>query len=134
MSPMLGTSLDDLPENSVEEWEKPYINCLNFELIASDYAKQHSERDPLLYPVEVSLEEAKLLPRTVLFTSEFDWMRRDTFTLVTKLKKAGTYVDHGDYAGSAHCFYAWTPEPNTDLFHKDMKKVFDNYVPSPKIN
>ena len=85
MAPMLGTSLDDLPDNSIDLWEKPYLNCINFELIASDYKKQHLEADPLLYPVEVSIEEANFFPKTVVFTSEYDWMRRDSYSLITKL-------------------------------------------------
>jgi len=44
------------------------------------------------------------------------------------LKRAGVYLDHGDYAGSAHCFFLFPYDPNTALWFKDMKKVFGIYM------
>ena len=75
-----------------------------------------------------SLEEAAKLPKTVLFTSEFDPVRRDTHQIIQKLKRAGVYLDHGDYAGSAHCFYLFQYDPNTKLFFDDMKTLFTVYM------
>jgi acetyl esterase/lipase len=120
LSPMLGTGLEDAPENTVMDWEKPYINCLPYDLIASDFPKQNSERDVLLYPSDISLEEARKLPKTVLFTSEFDWLRRDTHNMIVKLKQAKVYADHADYAGSAHVFYLFSMDPNFKLFFDDI--------------
>jgi len=74
----LGRCLDDAPENTVQPWEKVYRNVIMYELIATDYETQNKERDPLLYPMYVSLEEAAKLPPTILFTSEFDPVRRST--------------------------------------------------------
>ena len=39
------------------------------------------------------------LPMTVVTTSEFDYLRRDAYYMIDKLKKAGKYLDHADYAG-----------------------------------
>ncbi len=45
----------------------------------------------------------KLIP-AVVFTSEFDIMRRDALHLIEKLKKLGTYVDHQDIPGVHHMY------------------------------
>jgi len=74
----LGTCLDDAPENTVQQWEKAFRNLVPYDLLATDYETQNKERDPLLYPMYVSLEEAAKLPPTILFTSEFDPVRRST--------------------------------------------------------
>ena len=47
--------------------------------------------------------------------------------IIPKLKKAGVYEDHGDYAGSAHTSMMYfDPDPNYKLFYEDMRKVFSN--------
>ena len=120
LSPMLGTGLEDAQANTVMDWEKPYIHCLPYYLIASDFEKQNSERDVLLYPSDISLEEARQLPKTIFFTSEFDWLRRDTHNMINKLKKAEVYVDHADYAGSAHVFFMFSMDPNFKPFFDDI--------------
>ena len=102
VAPMLGRNLEDEPEHLVPSWEKSYVNSLPYNLLVDDFETMNAKRDPILYPFHISDKEAKLLPKTVLFTSEFDWMRKDTHRLIPKLKRAGVYLDHADYAGSAH--------------------------------
>lgn len=55
--------------------------------------------DPLLCPFVTGPEEMAKIPKTVLCTSEFDWMRRDVHMIIPKMKEAGVYVDHIDYSG-----------------------------------
>lgn len=124
---MLGRNLEDSPVEEVPKWERPYIWSIPFNLLVDDFERMDKERDPILYPFHIGDEEAKLLPKTVLFTSEFCWLRRDTHMLVPKLKKAGVYEDHGDYAGSAHSSYMFFgKDPNFKLFHQDLRKVFSD--------
>jgi hypothetical protein len=59
-------------------WEKSFLNCIPVSLLVDDFDTKHKNRDPILYPFEISLEEAKKLPKTVLITSEFCMLRRDT--------------------------------------------------------
>ena len=126
---MLGRNLEDEPEHLVPSWEKPYVNSLPFDLLVDDFETMNKNRDPILYPFDISEEEAKLLPQTVLFTSEFCWLRRDTHRIIPKLKRAGVYLDHADYAGSAHAsFMVFTFDPNHKLYNKDMQLVFKKYV------
>ena len=126
---MLGRNLEDEPEHLVPSWEKSYVGSLPIHLLVDDYETMNANRDPILLPFEISDEEAKLLPKTVLFTSEFCWLRRDTHRIIPKLKKAGVYQDHGDYAGSAHAsFMTFNLDPNYKLYNQDMQKVFKHFV------
>ena len=82
----------------------------------------------MLYPLEISQEDCNNLPKTVLFTSEYCMLRRDTYNIITKLKKAGKYIDHADYAGSAHAAFAMPGfDPHVELFYNDMKKTFSEF-------
>ena len=79
----------------------------------------------MLYPIEISQEDCNNLPRAVLFTSEYCMLRRDTHNIIKKLKIAGKYIDHADYAGSAHCAFAMEGvDPHNEIFFNDMKKTF----------
>ena len=122
---MLGRNLEDTPKEQVPKWERPFIQCMPWHLLVDDFETMDKNRDPILYPFNISDEEAQLLPQTVLFTSEFDYLRRDVHMIIPKLKKAGVYEDHGDYAGSAHTsFMFFFEDPNFKQYHEDLKKVF----------
>lgn len=56
----------------------------------------------LLYPGTMEPEDAQKLPKTCVFTSEFDFMRNDALNLIEKLKYAGTYLNHQDMPGVHH--------------------------------
>ena len=58
----------------------------------------------MLFPGKISVEECAKLPPAVVMTSEYDLIRRDAKDLISKLKEAGTYLDHMDYAGVHHGF------------------------------
>ena len=103
--PMIGNNFLKVPENTVADWEKKnwFISRDSFTMLATNMEEQIN--DPLLYPTEITVEEAKLLPGVILQTSEFDYLRRETHLIIPKLKEAGVYVDHMDYAGEAHGFH-----------------------------
>lgn len=42
----------------------------------------------------MELKDLKDFPPTVVFTSEFDYLRRDALHFIEQLKKAGKYLDH----------------------------------------
>lgn len=47
-----------------------------------------------MYPGLMDLEDLKKCPPTVVFTSEFDFLRRDALNFVDRLKQVGKYLDH----------------------------------------
>jgi len=73
-----------------------------FGLIATDYDNQQD--DPVLYPGRMSLEDMKKIPPVVIYTSEYDFLRREALQLVEDLRKAGKYLDHHDLPGVEHGF------------------------------
>ena len=124
---MLGRNLEDTPKEQVPKWERPFIWSMQWHLLVDDFETMDKNRDPILYPFHISDEEAKLLPQTALFTSEFCYLRRDTHMIIPKLKQAGVYEDHADYAGSAHTSMMYFDfDPNFNLFYEDLNKVFSN--------
>lgn len=48
----------------------------------------------MLYPGKMSMEDLKQIPPTVVFTSEFDFLRKDALDLISRLREAGKYLDH----------------------------------------
>ena len=51
-----------------------------------DFDKQWAEKDPMLFPGRMSVEDAEKLPKTCLMTSEFDTVRRDARMMAETLK------------------------------------------------
>ena len=68
------------------------------------------------------------MPGIILQTSEFDYLRRETHLIIPKLKEAGVYVDHMDYAGEAHGFHVILAVSKADLFFNDWSKAIQKYV------
>ena len=58
IAPMLGRNLDDTPEHVVPKWEKSYINSMPYNVLVDDFEKKDAERDSILYPFNISDEEA----------------------------------------------------------------------------
>ena len=73
----------------------------------------------------------KLIP-AVVFTSEFDIMRRDALHLIEKLKKLGTYVDHQDIPGVHHMYQIIGDLPETQWFFDEFADAFDFYIRGQK--
>ena len=109
-------------------WEEPMwpFRANDFDLHCPDWPNRL--KDPLLFPAQVEMEELKKLPKCVLCTSEFDLIRRHTHNLIPRMKEAGIYLDHMDFAGTEHVFYRNLDEPRSELWFREMKKVFDTYA------
>jgi len=52
----------------------------------------------------------KKVPPFAIFTSEFDFLRRDCLALAARGKKVGKLLDMSDIPGSAHALMAEGPE------------------------
>lgn len=97
-------------------------------LLATDLQEQ--ENDALLYTTRMSEEELKKLKGVVMATAEFDLLQRDVQYLLPRLKDAGVYLDHADYAGQYHCFgYFLSSEgEKAEVFWRDYIKATEKYV------
>ena len=79
-----------------------------YELLATDFEGQHD--DPDLYPGKMSDEDLKTLPMTVVHTSEFDFVRRETLAIKDRLKAVGKLQDFEDIPNGGHWFRYLNPE------------------------
>ena len=67
----------------------------------------------------MTVEDAQKLPKVVLQTSEWDFVRQETHIVIPLLKKAGVYLDHSDYARLPHGF-----GPTYEVFGSDSDNWF----------
>jgi len=71
-----------------------------YRMLASDYDNQ--QRDAQLYPGRASDDLLKKVPPFALWTSEFDFLRRDSLALAERGKKLGKLLDISDIPGVMH--------------------------------
>jgi acetyl esterase len=114
--PMLGSAVNnERPFEQLHSWEQkiwlvtqksgaPFKNMLS-----KDFETDRS--DPVFVPFDLSIEEMKNLPKCVLATSEFDFINNDVHRIIPKMKEAGIYLDHLDYASTHHGFNYSPNEP-----------------------
>lgn len=62
------------------------------------------QNDLNLYPSKMSDELLKKFPRTVMFSSEFDYFRTESDKFASRLFKAGRLDEYVVYPGSVHSF------------------------------
>lgn len=73
-----------------------------YKLHATDFEKQTQANDDQLYPGKVDAKLLQMFPPTCVFTSEFDFLRRDNEKFADRLKKVGRLVDVSLMPGVMH--------------------------------
>jgi len=81
-----------------------------------------------VYPNLMEEEIIKKFPLTVLFTSEYDFLRRSTEELAEKLFKAGRLADFCVHPGTTHCWYIMQSHETAGMFWEDQKKMFQKWL------
>ena len=102
-----------------------------YELLATDFKNQQNDTD--LYPGRISDEFLKKVPPFAIWTSEFDFYRRDNLKMAERGKKAGKLLDIGDMPGTQHgyqCLNYDTQE--VQWFYEEEKQAFDLWVRGKK--
>ena len=99
-----------------------------YECLATDLEKQ--KNDTFLYPGKIGVNVVRRMPKTVLMTSEFDLMRRDTLDYKTKLEKAHKLAGFLDYGGVEHGFMQYEDLPASDesisaRYSRHVQTAFD---------
>jgi len=59
----------------------------------------------LVFPGQISIEEAKKLPKTVIFGGEFDLPKRDYLAFAETMKKTDRFVGLHMMPGVSHEYY-----------------------------
>ena len=84
--------------------------------------------DEMIFPNEMSEETAQKIPKTVIFTSEFDISRFEAEELAIKLNRNGTLLDFCCHPGTTHCWYTWFDGPRDEWFWNDQAKAFKKWL------
>ena len=135
--PMLCNALGEAPLNTVPEWEHSAATFSRgcFGMLAPENDTAGWEYEHILQPGTLPDVELKKMPGTVLQTAEFDFLRRSTHKLIPRLKKAGIYLDHADYAGLPHGFGSELMlgielmfGSSSDLYYKDCIAALNKYA------
>ena len=92
-------------ERCTAEDIKPYEMGLDgtsamFRLLGTDYDNQLDDQQ--LFPGRMPDEQLRKLPPFVIFTSEFDFLRRDCLALAAKGKRIGKLLDMSDIPEAGH--------------------------------
>ena len=116
--------------SDLEKWERPWVQEANVirALLATDVQEQ--ENDSLLYTTRMSEEELKKLKGVVIATAEFCVVQRDSQYVLPRLKDAGVYLDHADYAGQYHGFgyFLSNQGDKAELFWNDYINAIEKHV------
>ena len=101
-------------------------------MMSNDYHKQ--QNDPELYPMRGQKKLYQELPPCVVFTAEFDYLRRDALFLKEQLQKSGKLLDFHDMPGVGHLYHHDCNLPHSYWFFKDLTLAFDKFVKKSKIS
>ena len=129
---MLSHEVGKLPEEKLEPHENtmgaPAQTMLAiYKLHATDFENQSN--DDQLYPGKASDDILKKYPPTVIWTSEFDFLRRDNETFAKRLDKVGKLAALGEMPGVGHGYQAFSfKEPENIEFYEQEKLAFKHLV------
>ena len=78
----------------------------------------------------MSDEELKKLKGVVIATAEYCMLQSDTQYILPRLKDAGVYLDHADYAGQYHGFgyFLESEGEKAEIFWKDYLGAIEKHL------
>lgn len=129
MCPMLSNETANVPFEQLNFSEKVGFGDMQnlYKMLATDWDKQQS--DFHLLPGRMPAEMLKKLPPTIVFTSEFDMIRRDAVKFISRMEEAGNpCIDWLSVAGGAHGYENFEKGPLRELFHKALVAAWKKYV------
>ena len=103
-----------------------------YKLLATDFDKQ--QKDDQLFPGRASDKIMSHYPPTVIWTSEFDFLRRDNEKLAERLKGLGRLAAFSQCPGTIHDYHQLgNPEevPEIKRFYAEEIEAFRCLVTEP---
>ena len=91
---------------------------------ASDWDKQIKENDVFLFPGQLSVEDARKLPQTVVFAAEFEPPKRDIVVFEETMKKTDRLVGIHYMPGVRHEYYYHFNQKESKWYWEDLVNVF----------
>ena len=117
---------EDQLEKPAEYWLAPFCTA-TYKLHATDFEAQQD--DDLLYPGKASDDLLAKLPMTAVWTSEFDFFKRDNLKYAERLRAVGKLIDVSNMPGMTHGYQItfYHTDENKGFFAEE-KLAFDAYV------
>lgn len=81
-----------------------------------------------IFPMYIKDDVAEKFPKTVLFTSEFDYNKQDTDILANTLQKNSALLEYCCHPQGTHGFQIMMSNPLAEMFWKDFNMVFKKFV------
>lgn len=126
---MLSHETDRVPLSDLNFLEKVGHQDIKacYRMLATDYDNQ--KHDPELYPGLMPDEQLVKLPPTIVWTSEFDMLRRDAVAFINRMKDTGApLLDQQSMAGGEHGYENAEAGELRDIFFKTLCKAWQVYV------
>ena len=118
---------DKLESNEKDYGGEPEMLTAIYKLHATDFDKQIN--DDQLYPGKASDAILKKWPPTVVFTSEFDFYKRDNVLFAQRLKSVGRLAEISNMPGSTHGYWGTNMESQeTKWFYEEATMAFKTLV------
>lgn len=96
-------------------------------MYATDWENQ--QNDPQVFPGKASDEILKKYPPTVIWTSEFDFLRRDNEQFAARLKKVGKLAEISIMPARTHAYMSLADgAKELYLFDLEERLAFDHLV------
>jgi acetyl esterase/lipase len=95
-------------------------------MYSTDWEKQ--QNDDQVFPGRTTDEILKKYPPTVIWTAEWDFLRRDCEVFAERLKKHGKLAEFSMMPGRAHGFQQFGNSQETTWFEEEEKLAFDHLV------
>lgn len=68
------------------------------------------------------------IPNTIVFTSEYDFLRRDAIKFIGRLKKVGKCLDYFSMPGAMHNYEGFDGDKTQDFARVIMRRAWQHYV------
>jgi acetyl esterase/lipase len=95
--------------------------------MSTDYEAQ--KEDTFIYPAKMSETVLAQLPKTVVFTAEFDAFRRDATNFAKRLSQVDKLADFCVHPGINHAFpVSGSDSPACQMFWKDIARAINAYA------
>lgn len=79
------------------------IRMIAHNLLVDDPDKERE--NPYLCPGRMPEAQLRKLPPTIVYTSEFDFLRRDAIHFIDRLRAADRLLDYYSHPGEGHNYY-----------------------------
>ena len=130
----LSNAANDVPEDQWEHYDKDYDydqhfvkSCFNA-CSGFDENFNNMYQDDQLFPGRASDQILKKYPPTVIWTSEFDFLRRDNETFAARLKGLGKLAAMSNMPGVTHGYHQMEESQEVTWFQEEEKLAFTSLV------